>query len=114
MVIGQGEIWWADLSEPIGSAPGFRRPVLVLQCDAFNRSAISTIVCVTLTSNLRLSDAPGNVLLLPKQSGLERESVVNVSTLVTLERLQLTEQVGKLAKKQLDRVFTGIDLVFGR
>jgi mRNA interferase MazF len=114
MVISQGEIWWADLGDPMGSAPGFRRPVLVLQCDAFNRSRISTIACVVLTSNLRLASAPGNVRLSPKHSGLEKESVVNVSSMVTLDKNQLTERIGKLAKKQLQLVFIGVDLLFGR
>lgn len=114
MVIGQGDIWWADLGEPVGSSPGFRRPVLVLQCDVFNRSRISTVVCVTLTSNLRLAKAPGNVRLLPKQTGLDKESIVNVSLMVTLDREQLTERIGKLAKKQLELVFFGVDLLFGR
>ncbi len=114
MVIGQGEVWWADLGEPVGSAPAFRRPVLVLQCDAFKRSLISTIVCIVLTSNLRLATAPGNVRLQPHHTGLEKESVVNVSAIVTLDRKQLTERVGKIAKKKLDLVFHGVDLLLGR
>ena len=66
MIVAQGEVWWADLAEPIGSSPGYRRPVVVLQSDALNRSQIATVVCVVLTSNLRWSIAPGNVLLKAK------------------------------------------------
>jgi len=114
MVIGQGEIWWADLAEPVGSAPGFRRPVLIIQSDALNCSQIATIVCIVLTSNLRWSSAPGNVLLRAKQTGLDRDSVANVSQIVTIDRLQLTERVGKLTRKQMDTIFSGIDIVMGR
>ena len=78
-MIAQGEIWWADLGDPSGSGPGFRRPLVVVQGESFNRSAIATVVCVPLTSNLRWADAPGNVLLAPRTTGLPRESVANVS-----------------------------------
>ena len=73
MVISQGEIWWADLSEPTGSGPGYRRPVVVVQCDALNQSRVSTVVCVPLTSNLKWVDAPGNVLLTARATGLSKE-----------------------------------------
>ena len=72
MVISQGEIWWADLGEPIGSGPGYRRPVVVVQCDALNQSRVSTVVCVPLTSNLKWADAPGNVLLTARATGLSK------------------------------------------
>ncbi|MFM8371519.1 MAG: type II toxin-antitoxin system PemK/MazF family toxin, partial [Bacteroidota bacterium] len=75
MVIQQGEIWWADLDAPAGSTAGFRRPVLVVQCNSFNRSRIATTVCVPLTSNLKWADAPGNVSLSPRHTGLDRQSV---------------------------------------
>jgi mRNA interferase MazF len=114
MVIAQCEVWWADLAEPIGSAPGYRRPVVVVQSDAFNRSQIATVVCVVLTSNLRWSVAPGNVVLGAKHTGLDRDSVVNVSRLVTLDKRQLIDRVGKVPKKQMESVFSGIDLVMGR
>jgi len=86
VVIAQGEVWWADLGEPSGSEPGFRRPVVVVQGDAFNRSSLQTVVCVALTSNLRWGDAPGNVRLPARATGLPRDSVGNVSQLVTLDR----------------------------
>jgi len=114
MVIAQGEVWWADLAEPIGSAPGYRRPVIVLQSDPLNRSQIATVVCVVLTSNLRWSIAPGNVLLAAKHTGLDRDSVANVSQLVTIDKRQLAERVGKVPRKQMEGVFSGIDLIMGR
>src|SRR5450756_1340430 len=86
MVISQGEVWWADLPAPVGSAPGFRRPVVVVQGDALNRSRISTVVCVPLTSSLRWADAPGNVLLSARLTGLPKDSVANVSQVLTLDR----------------------------
>jgi mRNA interferase MazF len=114
MVIAQGEIWWADLPEPTGSEPGFRRPVLVVQCDEFNRSKIGTVVCVALTSNLRWADAPGNVKLPARASGLSKESVANVSQVVTLDKSVLTERVGRLSSRKLDLVLDGINVVLGR
>jgi mRNA interferase MazF len=100
MVIAQGEVWWADLPDPVGSEPGFRRPVVVVQCNAFNRSRIATVVCVALTSNLRWAEAPGNVSLSARLTGLERDSVANVSQIVTLDKTHLTDRVGRLPKVQ--------------
>jgi mRNA interferase MazF len=114
MVIGQGEVWWADLPEPAGSEPGFRRPVLVVQSDDFNRSRIATVVCVALTSNLKWAVAPGNVLLATRATGLTRDSVANVSQIVTLDRSSLTERIGKLPKSILALVLDGIEVVLGR
>lgn len=114
MVISQGEIWWADLSQPIGSAPGFRRPVLVVQGDSLNQSRIATTICVPLTSNLKWGDAPGNVVLKAKSTGLAKDSVANVSQLVAVDKVMLTERAGKVRKPQLDLVFAGIDLVLGK
>jgi mRNA interferase MazF len=114
VVIAQGDVCWADLADPVGSAPGFRRPVVVVQGDAFNRSRIATVVCVPLTSNLKWADAPGNVLLPARSTGLAKHSVANVSQLVTLDRSVLGERVGRLSRKQLALVFAGIDLVLRR
>lgn len=114
MVIAQGEVWWADLPEPSGSEPGFRRPVVVVQGDAFNRSRLATVVCVPLTSNLRWAEAPGNVLLASKVTGLPRDSVANVSQLVTLDKSSLTDRIGKLSSAKLELVLFGIDVVLGR
>jgi len=113
-VIAQGEVWWADLGEPAGSEPGFRRPVVVVQGDAFNRSSLRTVVCVSLTSNVRWADAPGNVLLPARATGLQRDSVANVSQLVTVDRDALTERVGALSASSLELVLAGIDVVLGR
>ena len=113
-MIAQGEIWWADLGEPIGSAPGYRRPVLVVQCDAINASRIGTVVCVPLTSNLKWGDAPGNVVLRARMTGLSKDSVANVSLIVALDKQQLTERVGKIPRRQVDLVVTGIDVILGR
>ncbi len=114
MVIAQGDVCWADLPEPVGSGPGFRRPVLVVQGDAFNRSRVATVVCVPLTSNVKWAEAPGNVLLPARSSGLSKDSVANVSQIVTLDRTLLTERVGRISKKQLELVFVGLDIVLGR
>jgi mRNA interferase MazF len=114
MVISQGEIWWTDLEEPTGSSPGYRRPVAVVQCDALNRSRIATVVCVPLTGTLKWADAPGNVLLTAKETGLPRSSVANVSLIVAVDKGQLTECVGKLPRRQLESVLAGIDTVLGR
>jgi mRNA interferase MazF len=114
VVISQGDIWWADLGTPSGSEPGFRRPVIVVQSDAFNRSRISTVVCIPLTGNLRWADAPGNVLLESDVTTLPKDSVANVSQPVTLDRAVLTDLVGKLPDAKLDLVLYGIDVVLGR
>jgi mRNA interferase MazF len=114
VVIAQGEIWWAELPDPAGSEPGFRRPVVVVQGDAFNRSRINTIVCVALTSNLTWANAPGNVRLTGRQCGLPRDSVANVSQIITLDRASFSQRVGKLPRGKLELVLGGIDVVFGR
>ena len=97
MVIRRGEIWWAELPEPSASEPGYRRPVAIVQSDDFNRSRIRTVVAVVLTTNLRLAAAPGNVLLTARDTGLPKDSVVNVSQIVTLDKTFLTERVGRLS-----------------
>ena len=114
MVVSQGEIWWAELGEPIGSAPGYRRPVLVVQADSFNQSRIGTIVCVPLTSNLKWARSPGNALLPGQETGLDRESVATSSAIVALDRTQLIERVGKVSRRKLELVLAGIDVVLGR
>jgi mRNA interferase MazF len=114
MVIAQGHVYWANLPDPTGSGPGFRRPVLVIQGDALNRSRLRTVVCVPLTSNVRWAEAPGNVMLPAKTTGLPKDSVANNSQLITLDRALLIEEVGKLSKRQLDLILSGIDIVLGR
>ena len=114
MVISQGEVWWADLDEPVGSAPGFHRPVLVVQANAFNRSRLATVVCIPLTSQLKWADAPGNVLLSRRHTGLPKPSVANVSQPVTVDKETLVERVGKIPGPRLSAVFTGLDVMLGR
>lgn len=112
--VAQGEIWWAELPEPTGSGPGFRRPVVVVQGDALNRSRLATVVCVPLTSNLAWADAPGNVLLSSKLTGLPKDSVANASQIVALDRGCLRARVGRLSSKRFALVMSGIDVVLGR
>ncbi len=114
MVISQGDIWWADLAAPSGSGPGFRRPVLVVQGNSLNRSRIATVVCVPLTSNLRWAKAPGNVMLSPSATGLPKDSVANVSQIISLDKALLTEHAGRLSQSKISLVLSGIDVVFGK
>lgn len=111
MVVHRGEVWWTDLAEPRGSEPGHRHPVLILQSDSFNRSRLRTIVGVIVSSNLRLLDAPGNVLLRAKSVGLPRDSVANLTQFVTVDRDYLEERVGRVSPKTLARVEAGLRLV---
>ena len=114
MVIRQGDICWARLPKPRGSGPGFRRPVLIVQGEPLNRSRIATAICVPLTSNLRRAEAPGNVLLIARTTGLSKDSVANVSQIVTLDRSLLEEPVGRTTRRQLEAVLGGIDVVLDR
>jgi len=107
----RGEIWWASLPEPSGSGPGFRRPLLIVSADGFNRSSIKTVIGAIITSNLRLADVPGNVRLPVRGTGLERPSVVNVSQIITVDRSFLTERIGKLNSPHLTEVENGLRLV---
>jgi mRNA interferase MazF len=114
VVVAQGEVWWADLPAPTGSGPGFRRPIVIIQGDALNRSLIATVVCVPLTSNLRWADAPGNVALPARITGLAKDSVANVSQIVSLDKDILTERTGKIPRAKLELILTGIDVILGR
>ncbi len=114
MIIKQGDVCWANLGDPTGSGPGYRRPVIVVQGDAFNRSTIRTAACVPLTSNLKWAGAPGNVELTARQTGLPKPSVANVSQIVALDRTILSPRVGQLSPAKLALVISGIDQVLGR
>lgn len=114
MVIGQGDVHWASLRDPVGSEPGYRRPVAVVQGDDFNASRIATAVVVRLTSNLRLAGAPGNVVLPATSTGLPKDSVANVSQILSVDRSLVGERVGHLAADELRLVLAGIDVVLGR
>jgi mRNA interferase MazF len=112
--LAQGQVWWASLAEPIGSAPGYRRPVVVVQGNRFNRSRIATVVVVPITRTLRLADQPGNVLLQGVGSGLPGDSVANVSQILTIDRSQLDELVSHLDDRLLDQILLGIQLLLER
>lgn len=107
-MIGRGDVWWADLPEPVGSTPGFRRPVLVVQSDIFNRSRVATVTVVALTGNVRLLEAPGNVLIPAPASGLPRDSVANVSQVLTVSRDKLTECTRRLSPSLMKQVDDGL------
>jgi mRNA interferase MazF len=111
LVVERGQIWWVDLGEPAGSEPGFRRPILVVQSDAFNRSRLRTVLAVVLTSNLRLVEAPGNVLIPAKAASLPKDSVANVSQVITVDRDFLTEPAGRIRGQLLKDVESGLRLV---
>jgi mRNA interferase MazF len=112
--VAQGDVWWADLPPPAGSGPGLRRPVVVVQGDALNRSRIATVVCVPLTSHVVWARAPGNVLLPAATTGLQKDSVANVSQIIALDRAFLASHVRRLAPKRLAQILHGIDVLLGR
>ncbi|MBW1785261.1 MAG: type II toxin-antitoxin system PemK/MazF family toxin [Deltaproteobacteria bacterium] len=111
MVMQRGDIWWASLRPPTGSEPGYRRPVLIVQSDDFTESRIRTVVVAILTSNLRLQAAPGNVFLSKRAGRLSKDSVVNVSQVVTLDKSFLTERIGAIPADKVSEVDDGIRLV---
>ena len=107
----RGEIWWADLSAREGSSPGYRRPLLIVQSDAFNRSKIATTIVVVLSSNLKLADAPGNVLVPATDSRLPKDSVANVSQVITIDKSDLSERVARLPARYMRAIAEGLKLV---
>ncbi len=113
-MIAQGDIWWAALPDPVGSGPGFDRPVVILQGDTFNRSRIATVVVAPLTSNTRLATMPGNVLLSPRKTGLAKDSVANVTQIIAIDRSLLSERVGRISRPQIELLWKGVDIVFDR
>lgn len=112
-MIQRGDVWWASLPEPVGSEPGYRRPLLVVQADSFNQSRIQTVLGVALTTNLRLAEAPGNLLLTSRQTGLPKDCVANVSQIVTADRRTLTERVSALPPPLMEKIEAGLRLVLG-
>ena len=109
-MIERGEIWWAELREPAGSEPGYRRPLVIVQSNDFNKSRINTVLALVLTSNLKLADAPGNVLLPKKVTGLPKDSIANVSQIITIDRHFLTDRIGSLPAEIMRRVDNGLRL----
>lgn len=113
MVIKRGDIWWSNLPEPVGSSPGYARPVLVIQSDRFNKSAINTVVIAVISKNTRLVESEGNVLLTKEQSELSQDSVVNVSQLFTVDEMILRDHVSTLSEKKMTQVENGLKKVLG-
>lgn len=107
----RGEIWWASLPEPIGSEPGYRRPVLIVQDDIFTQSRINTVIVVIITSNIQLAEAPGNTLLQSKATGLLKDSVANVSQIFTVDKNFLVERIGMLPGHLQEKVDEGLRTV---
>ncbi len=107
----RGEVWWASPADPVGSGPGFSRPVLVVQSKPFNESRIATVIVAVITTNLALGEAPGNVRLAKSESGLPKPSVVNVSQIITVDKSLLTEKVKSLSGAIMQRVEEGLRLV---
>ena len=106
----RGEVWWTELPAPVASEPGFRRPVVIVSSNAFNRSRIRTVLAVVLTSNIRLSDAPGNVFLAAAASGLPKDSVANVSQVVTLDKSFLSSRCGRIPPRGMKAIDDGLKL----
>ncbi len=111
MVISQGDVYWVDLGDPIGSAPGLLHPHVVIQNDAFNRSNIRTVVVCALTSNLTRASAPGNVLLAVGEANLPKQSVVNISQVFTVDKSQLDEKIGTLSSSRVRQILDGLQLL---
>ena len=114
MVVERRDVWWTNLAEPGGSDSGARRPLLIVQADPFNRSRLRTVLAVVLSSNIRLLDAPGNVLVPAAESGLPRDAVANVAQLVTLDRDYLDEKVGRISGEVMERIDAGLRLVLAQ
>ena len=108
--MNRGEVWWADLAEPRGSAPGSRRPVVIVQDDLLTRSRLATVMIAPLTTNLRRAAAVGNVLLKARDSGLREDSVLLVCQIMTIDKELLTECVGRVARRAIEQVDEGLRL----
>ena len=109
----RGDIWWADFGIPYGSEAGFKRPVLIIQDDAFNRSRINTVIVIPITTNLVLADAPGNVLLEKEESGLSKDSVIVVSQISSIDRNRLIEKINRIESNVFREVEYGIKMILG-
>ena len=113
MEVARGEIWWADLPDPVASDPGGTRPVLIIQANAFNRSRISTVLAIVITTNDRLADSPGNVRLSSLETGLKKPSVANISQIITADRTFLRQRIGRIRSGTMARVESGLRLILG-
>lgn len=110
-MVKRGEIWWAQLPSPVTSEPGYRRPVLIVQSNSFNQSRINTIVAVVITSNMRLSNAPGNVILPTEVTGLSQQSIANVSQVITIDKKFLNQKIGKVDLLLMQQIDEGLKIV---
>jgi mRNA interferase MazF len=111
MVNERGEIWWADLPAPIGSSPGYQRPIVITQANFLSKTDINTVIGAVITTKLKLAEMPGNVLIEKNQSGLPKDSVVNVTQIVTIDKTQLLEFVGTLSERKMEQIDKGLRLV---
>ena len=111
MVINQGDIFWIELGIPSGSSPGYKHPHVVIQNNVFNRSKINTVVVCALTSNLKRAKAPGNVLLSKGEANLKKQSVVNISQIVAVDKSDLIEKMGTLSSTRVSQILEGIKLL---
>ncbi len=110
--MNRGEIWWAAMPDTVASAPVYRHPVIIVQADSFNHSRIRTVLVVAITSNLKLAEAPGNLFLKASQTGLPKDSVANVSQVITLDKDFLIEKMGEIKPSLLHQLNEGLRLVF--
>ena len=113
VTVKRGEIWWADLGEPMGSEPSLKRPVLIIQDNQYNQSKIATVIVLSITSTIRLADLPGNILLHKKESGLPKKSVINVSQIATIDKSWLEKKVASLSQMVMEEIDYGLGLVLG-
>ena len=111
MAINQGDIYWIDPGEPSGSAPGYRHPFVVVQNNIFNRSSIDTVIVCSITSNLQRAKSPGNIMLIPGEAGLSKQSVINISQIYTVDKKDLGKKIGNLSPERVSKVLDGIKLI---
>jgi len=107
----RGKIWWADLGIPFGSEPGFRRPVVIIQNDSFNKSNIQTIIVISITTNLNLAEAPGNIFITKEESHLSKDGVINISQISTIDKRRLIEKITFLPQSIMDQIENGLKLI---
>ena len=112
-MVGRGEIWWADLPDPIKSKPGYKKPLVIIQANSFNKSKINTAICAIITSNIKLAQAPGNILLTEETTGLKKDSVINISQIITVDKSYLIERIGNLNNTQLQKLENGLKTILG-
>ncbi len=113
-MIARGDIWWADLGEPIGGAAGYCRPVIIVQADAINQSRLETILCIPLTSNLNRAGLPTNLMLRANMTGLDRDSVAQSTLMLALDKARFIERIGSVSERQMEQLLRCLDITLGR